>query len=270
VSQPLEERYFERMATSLGDKAELLRWIRGPRVLDVGAGGGELAGAIAATGAEVTALDDAPDSLARLRARGDIAHVVEGHADEIAALVSDPFDTIVLSSVVHEMHAYGTSTGLRGFDAVDASFAALRAVLAPGGRIVIRDGVLPENPDGHATVTVPDDRLVADYLTLSPHPELRLHQLEPGRWGGTRHAVAELMLTLTWGRETLHREALERYQLFTGAGYVEYLAPELACVARWETTQQGYVDHLADYRAESDGVTWFPHTNGVWIFDATP
>src|SRR5690606_14556864 len=107
----LEPRYFERMAASLGDKARILPWVNGHRVLDVGAGGGELALAIAGLGAEVWALDPSPDSLARLRRTGRL-HVLEGLADEVATLVRDiRFDVIVCSAVLHEVYSYGTSTG---------------------------------------------------------------------------------------------------------------------------------------------------------------
>lgn len=263
----LEPRYFQRMAASIGEKARILPWLAGDRILDVGAGGGELASAMADTGRHVWALDAADNSLTRLRHRPGV-HVLRGFADEIGQRVARgfTFDTIVCSAVMHEVYSYGTSTGSAGYTAVRETVAALREVLTPGGRLIIRDGVMPVRPRDPAMVTVPDDELVSDYLALSPHPELRLHRTGVRTWTGTRHAVAEMLFTVTWGRESLHREALERYQLYTLDDYRTALAGFTARHAD-AVIQPGYRDALRDYGVFDGGDPWFPATNGLWVFD---
>jgi len=263
----LEERYFEQMASSLGDKARLLPFIVGERVLDVGAGGGGLAEAIAARGHRVTVLDNTADSLQRLRRAGISLEVLEGYADQIGHLGAGTFDTIVLSSVMHEVYSYGASTGELGYAAVSRTLAELRQALRPGGRLIIRDGVLPPDWLAAATVRVPDDELVAEYLELSPHPELRLDRNGSRLWSGTKHAVGEMLLTVTWGAECLPREALERFQLYTADGYVTELAPAFDLVHVSAVTQPGYREQLAGYDArDALNMPWFPATNGLWVF----
>ena len=157
---PLEARYFERMASSLGDKARMLPFLTGRTVLDVGAGGGELAEAIAATGRGVIAFDMNPDAVARLRANPAVATVRYGRADEAPQLHGGLVDTIVCSAVMHEVYSYGSSIGQQRRPALDETMAGLISMLRPGGRLIIRDGVMPEQLDEPATLTTTDPAAV--------------------------------------------------------------------------------------------------------------
>jgi len=271
----LEPRYFDRMGSSLGDKARMvLPHLRGPRVLDVGAGGGELTAAIAGAGFQASALDAAPDAIARLNGLGGLHEVRRGYAEQVPQLFSEPFDTIVVSALMHEVYSYGTSPEtnkpLLGYDAVSLTLTRFRESLRDGGRLIIRDGVMPDRPLAPATVeglSPMDIEAFHDYQLRSPHPLLRALNLSGQSLTGTRHAIAEFLFTLTWGIETFPREALERYQLFTLAGYSDYAADRgFDLVHREAVTQRGYVDALSRLDVTSEGRSWFPATNGLWVF----
>jgi SAM-dependent methyltransferase len=272
----LEPRYFERMGGALGEKARMvLPHLLGPRVLDVGAGGGELTRAVAEAGFRVSALDAAPDAIARLSALGTLDDVRRGYAEQVPQLFPDPFDSIVVSAVLHEVYSYGTSPEteipLRGFDALALTLTRFREGLRDGGRLIVRDGVMPDRPLESATVdglSVGDVEAFHDYLRRSPHAALRALRLHGRSVTGTRHAVAEFLFTLTWGIETFPREAQERYQLFTLAGYGAYAGNLGFDLLHSEVvTQPGYVDALARLGVTSDDRPWFPATNGLWVFE---
>jgi SAM-dependent methyltransferase len=272
----LEPRYFDRMGSSLGDKARMvLPHLRGPRVLDVGAGGGQLTAAIAEAGFRASALDAAPDAITRLTALGVLHEVRRGYAEQVPQLFPEPFDTIVVSALLHEVYSYGTSPEveprLLGYDALALTLARFRESLRDGGRLIIRDGIMPDRPLEPATVdglSASDVEALHDYLRRSPHQRLRALHLRGNSLTGTRHAVAEFLCTLNWGIETFPREALERYQLFTRVGYSEYAGDLGFDLLHSEAvTQRGYVDALAHLGVTSDDQPWFPATNGLWVFE---
>ncbi|MBX0299364.1 methyltransferase domain-containing protein [Cryobacterium sp. 1639] len=264
------------MGSSLGDKARMvLPHLRGPLVLDVGAGGGELTAAIAAAGFRASALDAAPDAITRLRALGVLHEVRQGYAEQVPQLFGEPFDSIVVSALLHEVYSYGTSaesaTPLLGYDALELTLTRFRQSLGERGRLIIRDGIMPDRPLEPATVdglSPADIEAFHDYLRRSPHPQLRALHLRGRSLTGTRHAVAEFLCTLTWGIETFPREALERYQLFTLAGYRDYAGSLGFDLLHSEAvTQRGYVDAFTHLTITSAGRPWFPATNGLWVFE---
>lgn len=270
MSHPqLEDRYFDRMASSLGDKERILEWVRPGHVIDVGAGGGEFTAALARLpGVEATGIDLAPESLERLASSGDFASAfgVAGASDD--RLTESPADTVVFNAILHEVYSYNPAR----FAAVDLALAQADRTLSGRGRLIIRDGVMPEHPERPARFTAPDDDLVADYLARSPHPELALTRSDAW-WTGTRHAVSEALLTLTWGADSLPREAQERFELSGIDDYPTRLARRgFDLVHREVVTQPGYLTALSDYLVESLGDTgewtpWFPPTNGLWVFE---
>lgn len=266
----LEEQYFARMASSLGDKVRLLPYVTPGTVLDVGAGGGELALALSELGGvSVVALDTAQESLDRLTDAG--LATIQGDAAKLGELVeSGSLDTVVFCSVLHEVYSYSASRWTAVQDALRGAHSALR----PGGHLIIRDGVMPPEPEGPAAVRVPDPAFMVKYIAETPHPELRLEQLGERLFTGSRHAVSEAVFTLNWGHTGFAREVQERYELFTREEYVDVLEKlGFSVIHAEEYVQPGYVAALSDYDirtatapvlGESDFISarpWFPPTN---------
>lgn len=265
----LEDRYFDRMASSLGEKERILDWVLRGHVVDVGAGGGEFTAALAALpDVHATAIDQAPESLERLRRSTAFASEYGVAGQGTAPFTDEPADTVVFNAILHEVYSYSPDR----YEAVQRALRQAARTLRPSGRIIIRDGVMPDDPATAARFTAPDDGIVADYLARTPHPELQLTR-DGAWWAGTRHAVSEALLTLTWGAESLPREALERYELFGAEEYAAVLAPHGFRVIHNEVvTQPGYVQALQDFSIESvdvggDWEPWFPPTNGLWVFE---
>lgn len=258
----LEDRYFRRMASSIGDKARMMAWVRAGHVVDIGAGGGELSRVLVQhPELRVTAVDSSKDALKRL-ARIDGVDAFRGRFGGDMPLLDEPADTVIASAVMHEVFSYGS-----GWSSVRAAIGEARLMLRPGGRFIVRDGVMPPDFDAPARFVAPDAALVRRYLDLSPHECTSLQQ-DGAWWTGSRHAVSEALLTLTWGGESLPREALERYELATLESYPAEVVPLGFRLVHAESyVQPGYERALAHYRVESLGEPWFPPTNALWVYD---
>lgn len=271
----LEPRYFERMAAAAEEKLELTAHIVPGSVADIGAGGGELSRQLSERPdvTEVWAIDNSIDSIRRLNQIPSI-HSLFGSTDRLAEIAGEHgVDNVVFSSVLHEVWSYALD-GLRDYawekalrDAVDA--------LAPGGRLIIRDFVLPERPDERAVLQTPgdaEDALIYDYLERTPFDDLRvLDEIDEHVFLGTRRTVSEALLTVNWGAGSLPRESQERYGLHTLDEYrdrVLALSDELICTTAVAQVQPGYVEHLAGWRCFTEGlVKWFPDTKALWVFE---
>ena len=297
MSLSLETRYFERMDAALGDKLRVVDYLpdipqRPARIADMGAGSGQLGMAIARLAdATVYGVDNHPDALARMSTtqfQPEGFSAVRGSFADLEVLAGPQgLDAVVCSAVLHEVFSYASATAdPSGFldptelwAAWAAAISQSAAALRPGGRLIIRDGVAPDDPHVPAIFSAPDDdaaHLVAAYQSLSPFAAAALEPVsdEPGNrhWLGDRYAVAQALLTVTWGPDSLPREALELYALDTLSNYQERVlaaAPTLRPVHAEAYTQPGYLEALApwSWADQLSGEVWPLLTNALWVFE---
>ena len=108
------------------------------RALDVGCGAGHASFALAAAGAQVTALDLSPDMLAivaqEAQARGlQGLQTCQGQADELP-FADASFDLVVTRFSAHH------------WPDVSAALREMRRVVRPDGALIVIDAVAPESP----------------------------------------------------------------------------------------------------------------------------
>ena len=120
------QRQFGFVSGLAGDLLDLLDPRPGEVVVDLGCGTGELAAAIAATGARVLALDSDPAMVAAARRRlgHDRVLLADGHA----FTVPEPVDAVFSNAALHWMPRPAEVIG------------RVRAALRPGGRFVAELG----------------------------------------------------------------------------------------------------------------------------------
>lgn len=263
--------YYERMATSLGDKERLLEHIAGKRVLDVGCGGGELSAVLNAAGYEAYGLDMAPESVSRARELGVDARL--GFADEIHERFGEGFfDTIICSSVFHEVFSYGNRDQGKGrIKSLENALSSIHKALVPGGRLLVRDGVSPGN--SFAKMVVDDPEEVEKFMWDSPFAGVRFDRrinifralyCGDSTFTGPASSLMEFAFTYTWGPQSRAREIQEFYGVFTLSEYTEFFnSSGFNVYDAYSYIQPGYQEHLEGKVRFLD--MDFPHTNAIWM-----
>lgn len=133
-SEPMPVAVFFREEEDLrGPDREALRLARG-RVLDVGAGVGSIALLLQRRGLPVTALEVVPQGVEIMRARG-VRDPREGRIEDLSG--EEDFDTVLL--LMNGTALAGTLSGL------PVLLEALKAVLAPGGQVLLDSTELGED-----------------------------------------------------------------------------------------------------------------------------
>lgn len=261
--------YFDRMNASIDQKALLINHLVQGDVLELGAGSGSLAARIleVKNDCNLTLVDASVQAMSELEVKfkgNDRVTLLQATVG-VDSFPIEMFDNVIASSLFHEVYSF------LGFDGLINSVKSIYAALKPGGLFILRDGVIPENPRNSARVILPE-RLLE--LARKYCEQCRPH-LQPILDGnvarGSRHVIAELLFTITWGEDSFEREVEEQYQLFTLKEYTGFLeSVGFKHDSRYSLIQPGYRANLSDCVIESlnddyEWVDWFPETNAVWV-----
>lgn len=154
-------------------------------------------------------------------------------ADDIAHRARDPRDAAQLASV-------------------EAVVKAAYAVLRPGGRIVIRDGVMPPAGVRRIEMIAPDVRPTLElYCAQFEGRRVTYTELSPTRIEMSAPDAMEFLYTYTWGPASFPYEVRELYGILPYDEYVKALLAWCGPTARvvenplGSYLQPGYRDALA-------------------------
>lgn len=266
------DHYYQRMSSALGDKKRVLPYIKGKTVLDIGCGSGDLLNVLLEEkNLNAFGIDPSPESIERNKYQD---RVFELYSDEIDFQFKNQFfDTIICSSVFHEVFSYGnyyTSPGK--LQSLSDALRSIYHALKPGGRLIVRDGVAPDF-QGEFTMQVDNPSAVYKFLDASPFSRgntpldrnIHIKYLGDGVFKGTASSLMEFAFTYTWGVESFDREVQEYYGIFTLDEYRSFVENHgFYSVFSCKYTQPEYITHL-EGKVKFDMP--FPSTNALWVYD---
>lgn len=255
-----EETYLQDMNSSGDYKKVILDYITGSRVVDIGPGGGVLLDLIEEElpGVRAVGIDISSNVIEALEKRKRLEErsweVVKGDALNLRDDVEPgSVDTVIFSSILHELYSYIELEGRRFNPATVAT--ALRSaydVLSPGGRIIIRDGIMtePEEQVRHIRFLEEDGMLwLSRYAEDFKGRKITYEVLTDNEVRMYVNDAMEFLYTYTWGEEAYVHEVQEQFGYFTPSRYESVIRDTLGSEAKILVSrhflQEGYTEALA-------------------------
>lgn len=254
-----EQTYLAIMNESEQFKKRIVDYVVGEKVLDIGPGGGFLLDLLEETYPDVSVLgiDIATNVIAELNKKRQREQksweVIQGDALDLQQHFDvEEIDTIIFSSIIHEMYSYIPYEG-RKFNpgvitqALKSAFDVLRA----RGRIIIRDGIMTEPKEMIRHIQFKNKSDVAffkRYVQDFKGREIKYHFINAQTVALPINDCMEFLYTFTWGEEAYPHEVQEQFGYFTPTEYEEMIKETLGETAKIivleHYLQKGYEEHL--------------------------
>ncbi|SDE65784.1 Methyltransferase domain-containing protein [Paenibacillus sp. UNCCL117] len=258
-----EEDYLSAMNSTADYKQLILNYVVGETVLDIGPGGGVLLDLIEERlpGKRPVGIDISANVIEALERRkqleGRTWEVRKGDALRLEAYMEPgSVDTVIFSSILHELYSYIPFEGKKFNRAtIGAALRSAFGMLKPGGRIIIRDGIMSEpvtelrrirllREDGLLWL----ERYARDFQGRSIRytvldQEARTVEIPV-------NDAMEFLYTYTWGPESYVHEVQEQFGYFTPGEYEAFIRETLGREAKLLESrhflQEGYTEALSD------------------------
>ncbi|WP_420540077.1 class I SAM-dependent methyltransferase [Paenibacillus polymyxa] len=255
-----EETYLTDMNQTADFKRVILDYVTGTRILDIGPGGGVLLDLIEQErpDSKPLGLDISVNVIEALKRKKQLEHrrwdVIKGDALQLEEYVeTESMDTVIFSSILHELYSYIERDGKRfNSQTVEAALHSAYRVLAPGGRIIIRDGIMTEPVEQRRRILFLEPDGMEWLLRYAQDFAGRPIEIERI---GEHEAVLpvndamEFLYTYTWGAEAYVHEVQEQFGYFTPSQYEECirntLGPQAIIRLSRYYLQEGYAEALS-------------------------
>lgn len=288
-----EASYLAAMNGARSDKARMLDFVVSGTIVEVGPGGGVVLELLAERfpGSRIVGIDSSLAVVEAFRERQGAAEapfeLVHGDAFQLPERFGEgELSTVVFCSVLHEIFSYcerGEPPRRFQLEAVDELVAAAFRALHRGGRIVIRDGVMPAREP--RVLEFLDPAWAEGFRLFARDYEPRRIAFEPLDERRVKLDAADLfefLTTFTWGPGSYPYEIREQRAVLPRAEYVARLlavcakacpgsrAREVDVGPLGSYLQPGYPEHIAPFVRITDASgaeVSMPDVNGVWVIE---
>ncbi|HEY2491621.1 MAG TPA: class I SAM-dependent methyltransferase [Paenibacillus sp.] len=255
-----EEEYLSDMNQTADYKKVMLQHIVGQHVLDIGPGGGVMLDLIEQELPNVKpiGIDISSNVIEALERKkqleGHTWEVMKGDALALQNYVEKgTIDTVIFSSILHELYSYIPYNGHKfNHDTVAAALTSAYAMLSPGGRIIIRDGIMTEPINQKRRIIFYESDGV-DWLRRYAKDfagrEIKFKVLSGNEVIMLVNDAMEFLYTYTWGAEAYVHEVQEQFGYFTPSQFhafiIETLGEEARILVSQHILQAGYTEELS-------------------------
>ena len=161
--------------------------------------------------------------------------------------VTNKYDTIIFSSVLHEISSYDEEARFTKLPIINALNDA-KNILNDNGQIIIRDGIQAEI--GTSTLEVKSKKVIDDiikYFYDAPMYMLEYIKVENYKVTANNHFLKEFMFTYTWGKDSYFREAQEKYGILRKNEWIKIVEDAGLKINVLKTFKEEYVKYLSKY-----------------------
>lgn len=280
-----EERYLADMNQTVDYKRVMLDYISGTRVLDIGPGGGVLLDLIEQElpGVQAVGIDISTNVIEALERKKQLEghqwQVMKGDALQLESSIEPgSVDTIIFSSILHEQYSYIERDGHKFnlLTVADALRSAYR-VLAPGGRIIIRDGIMTEPLEQRRRIRFLEAdgmRWLERYAKDFAGRKIEYTVLGDDEVELPVNDAMEFLYTYTWGAEAYVHEVQEQFGYLTPSAYQEFihetLGKEPVILVAEHYLQAGYTEALQEriiLTDEKGNSVALPDSTCLWVIE---
>lgn len=228
-----EDQYLNSMNQNIDSKKIILNYIVGKTVVDIGPGGGALLDEILLQYPHVKAIgiDYSKNVIEALQKRKTVEklnwEVMYGNALELDQYITEPVDTIIFCSIIHELYSYIEWNGSRfNHDVIRQALQSAFSILAKGGHIIIRDGIMTEPKDTKRIIrfnAAEGIDFVKRYSNDFKGREIQYELIGRNEVKMPINDAMEMLYTYTWGEESYVHEVQEQFGYFTPIEYVQFI-----------------------------------------------
>ena len=233
-----EETYLQTMNQTIDYKKIILKYIIGNKVVDIGPGGGALMDLIETSypDKEILGVDIAQNVLDALKKKKNVEakkwDVLYGDALNLKEYIPEnSIDTIIFCSILHELFSYIPFNGKKfNHETLRETLKSAFEVLKPGGRIIIRDGIMTEPQNQKRIIKFLSEEGM--YWLKRFKEDFKGREIHYTVVGQNEvcmliNDAMEFLYTYTWGEKSYAYEIHEQFGYFTPTQFKAFIADVL-------------------------------------------
>lgn len=244
------QTYLNRMSQSAqySTKAMIPMYVPTGHVLDIGCSDGSLMERILKEHPNSIVSGLELNSTSALISKRKGFTVYEQDICEFAKTAERKYDCVIFSSVLHEISSYALNETERFTEyPIEKALRAAYKLLNLGGRLIIRDGLaFPSDEVMKLICSTPlAEQAFERFIKETPIQQYHIGSVDNHIIEAPGNCLKEFLFTYTWGKESWHREILEKYGILTCKDWIDIVKQAGFVISKYSINAEQYLDYLS-------------------------